>query len=143
MQTIYFLHLIFSVTLIGLIWTMQIVHYPSFARVSAEGFTDFHRFHLKRARALTAPLMFLDLATALVLWSLGLNSALRFLLTFNLMISAAPLVLTFLIQMPLHKKLQQGQDHQTIQELIKSNWARTLIWTLKLLPLSVLFKRLF
>lgn len=36
----------------GLIWTIQVVHYPGFAAASGEGFTDFHAQHGTRISAL-------------------------------------------------------------------------------------------
>ena len=43
--------------LAGLIWTIQVVHYPLFARVGREGFADFlSGFHIVDRHFATAPL---------------------------------------------------------------------------------------
>ena len=50
--------------LCGLIWTIQLVHYPSFADVGREGFSAFHQAHVQRITALVALPMLFELVTA-------------------------------------------------------------------------------
>ena len=38
---------------------------------------------------------------------------------------------TAFIQVPLHRRLLEGYDRHTIEQLIHSNWFRTFAWTLR------------
>src|SRR5436853_359172 len=51
----------------GVIWFVQVVHYPLFARVSGDGFTRFAAGHVRRTTWVVAPVMLLEAATAGVL----------------------------------------------------------------------------
>ena len=42
---------------------------------------------------------------------------------------------TFLLQVPAHEKLILKKDNQIIARLVKTNWIRTILWSLKLLVL--------
>ena len=48
----------------GLIWFVQIVHYPLFLRVGADAFRTFSAEHQRRTTRVVAPLMLLEIATA-------------------------------------------------------------------------------
>ncbi|NIP85737.1 MAG: hypothetical protein GTO03_09310, partial [Planctomycetales bacterium] len=54
----------------GLIWFVQIVHYPLFAAVGEGEFPAFERKHQRLTTCVVAPLMLAELATAagLVYW---------------------------------------------------------------------------
>lgn len=47
----------------GVIWTVQIVHYPLFAGVGPDRFLDYARAHTARIIRLVAPVMLVELAT--------------------------------------------------------------------------------
>lgn len=38
---------------------------------------------------------------------------------------------TFLIQVPIHQQLAKGKDLGLIDRLVRTNWIRTILWTLK------------
>lgn len=58
--------------LIGLIWTIQLVHYPLFSVVGDESFTEYAKGHASRITLIVAPLMLLELVS-----SPGCGSSLR------------------------------------------------------------------
>lgn len=43
---------------------------------------------------------------------------------------------TFYTQMPLHKKLEKGYKESIVNALVRNNWIRTFLWTLKSIILS-------
>lgn len=53
--------------LTGLIWTVQLVHYPTFRYVSASQFVAFETFHQRRMSYVVVPLMSIELGTAMAL----------------------------------------------------------------------------
>ena len=71
----------------------------------------------------------LEVATGLALvWSrpegLGLSPVLL-----AGMVLAIIWVTTALVQVPLHRRLQDGYDRSVVAKLVKSNWLRTGLWT--------------
>jgi hypothetical protein len=38
---------------------------------------------------------------------------------------------TFLLQVPIHHRLEAGKDDKRIQRLVATNWIRTAAWSLK------------
>lgn len=68
-----------TLTMFGVIWLVQLVHYPLFAGVGADGFTAYEATHQTRITWIVFPAMALELATAawtlragLVLWMAAL-----------------------------------------------------------------------
>ncbi len=115
--------------LCGLIWTIQVVHYPAFADVSREGFSAFHQAHLQRITALVALPMLLELATA------GLLVLFAPVPRWSALVGLALLVIiwaaTAFVQVPLHDALARGPEGATISRLVETNWVRTVAWTLR------------
>jgi len=50
-----------TLPLVGLIWFVQIVAYPLFARVGADAFPAYHEAHARLITFVVAPLMVLEL----------------------------------------------------------------------------------
>lgn len=46
---------------------------------------------------------------------------------------------TFFIQVPLHQKLSVGKDSHLIYRLVRTNWMRTIAWTLKAILMILIF----
>ncbi len=119
-------HAATTFALVGLIWTIQVVHYPLMARVGAEAFPAYERAHLTRVTGLVAPLMLAEAALA---------SALLLLDPSPLAVSGAVMLLaiwlsTGLVQAPLHARLEQGGlDPAVIRRLVRTNAVRTALWT--------------
>lgn len=117
--------------LVGLIWTIQLVHYPAFRYISEPQFADFEAFHQRQVSFVVVPLMLVELATsvALVGWrpaGLPLSFAIA-----GVFLTFAIWVCTFTLQVPLHNRLSQGYDRAAIEALVNSNWIRTVLWSLR------------
>ncbi len=123
--------------MMGLIWTIQLVHYPSFRFIDKENFLAFHRFHNQRISFIVVPVMITEIITSGLLWwndgYLSLNG-----IGFYLVILIW--VATGLLSVPNHAKLTKGKDDAVINALINTNWVRTVLWTVKaLLGIYLLF----
>jgi hypothetical protein len=127
-----------SVALTGIVWFVQVVHYPAFSRFYRAEFIRHHRFHIIRTAFVVTPLMIIELATS---GFLVFNSdALHFYHITGLIIVILIWLSTFLIQAPIHIKLQKGYNDDLVKRLIDSNWIRTLLWSAKsLLSLLAIF----
>ncbi|MHC5066824.1 MAG: hypothetical protein ACYTG5_22950 [Planctomycetota bacterium] len=119
-----------STYMLGLIWFVQVVHYPLMARVGEAGFGSYAEQHQKLTSLVVMPVMLLELAvaTALLLDAPeGMQARLR--------IGAALLLViwlsTFLVQVPCHRRMLRGFDSAAIRRLVSSNWIRTVAWTLR------------
>lgn len=53
------------------------------------------------------------------------------LLIINIIAILAIWLVTFLISMPCHKVLSEKKDKFQIERLIKTNWIRTILWTIR------------
>ncbi len=111
--------------MVGLIWTVQVVHYPLFAGVGLDVYPAYQRSHMSRITWIVAPAMFVELGAAALL-ALRLGTPLAW--------SGAGLLgliwlSTFAVQVPLHGRLSRAFDPGVHRALVASNWARTLLWT--------------
>lgn len=114
--------------LIGLIWIIQIVHYPSFRFFDKKSFLPFHHFHTKSITKIVAPTMLLELGLGAFLAYQNLfsiNFVVPFLMVLGIWAS------TMFLQIPLHAKLADRLHEKDVEKLISSNWIRTILWTLK------------
>ena len=113
------IHLGSCLYLTGLIWTVQIVHYPSFLYVGQDKFEAFNVFHQKAMTYIVAPVMILELLTGLLICFNDVSSIKNWFL-FSLIILIW--VSTFVLSVPIHSKLlSQGYDVYTIQQLGTTN----------------------
>jgi hypothetical protein len=115
----------------GVIWFVQIVHYPLFAMVGSDGFTTYERTHQTMTTWVVAPLMLVELASAVRL-ALNVISPVRAVEAWvGLALTAVAWVSTFALQVPLHEKLAHGFDAAAAERLIATNWVRTAAWSLR------------
>jgi hypothetical protein len=127
---IFQLDIILNLLLIGLIWTIQIVHYPLFKLIGEPETLTYHAKHMSLITPLVAPLMILELITQsslLILDFSGIQAIRAFLLVL-IWFS------TFLIQVPLHEKIQKASGVERIKlidQLVRTNWIRTLTWSIR------------
>ncbi len=124
-------HLTATLFLVGLIWVVQVVHYPLFARVGADHFHAYWRGHTRLITWLVAPAMFAELVTGVLLFAVrppGLSLPLL-VLAFGLLL--VNWLSTWLVQIPLHERLGRRFDPATIRRLVLTNWVRTAAWTLR------------
>ncbi|SMF08172.1 hypothetical protein SAMN06296036_104274 [Pseudobacteriovorax antillogorgiicola] len=137
MSLVLFLHVFSCIFLTGLIWTIQLVHYPSFHWIADNRFEAFARFHAQRITYIVGPMMLLELGTALGLIYLLPHQRLFTIGNGLLVIGIWMSTLGFSI--PCHSKLQKSRDPKTIDRLIITNWPRTILWTVRTALLSLFF----
>ncbi len=125
----------------GIIWFLQVVHYPLYYRIK-EGFNTYEKNYLKRAAFLISPIMFLELISAILLISLAKDPLLTKLSSINLIFLAINWLSTFIIQNTEHQKLIIRFSYKSLHRLISTNWIRTLFWSSRgiiLLVMAVLY----
>lgn len=120
----------------GLIWFVQIVHYPLFDSVGAQEFQTYAEKHRQLTSLVVVTPMITEICTALLLpivWK-GADSRLLwfcFLLVVGIWIS------TVCCSIPCHARLcGVGYCADTHQWLVLSNWVRTALWTTRSIILA-------
>jgi hypothetical protein len=121
--------LLATVYMTGLIWFVQIVHYPLLAWVDEAGFPAYEAKHQQRTTWVVAPPMLVELLTAMAL--LGWAEAIGgwWIALINLASVIVIWLSTALVQMPLHAQLTHARDLKRIRRLVMTNWLRTALWT--------------
>jgi hypothetical protein len=124
-------HLAATLFMTGLIWFVQVVHYPLLLRVGAEAFTAYERQHTRRTGWVVGPAMLVELATGIallfVLGSDGNGPAVAWWA--NIAGLLALWGSTAAVQMPLHRRLEQRFARRDIERLVRTNWWRTALWS--------------
>ena len=123
-------HLIFSSVMTGVIWVIQIVHYPSFHFIEKELYTAFQRFHMNKISIIVIPIMLAELITGIML--LFDKSSKSHFLTISLIMLILIWAITGAFFSKAHNKLIIGYQELVVNQLVVMNWIRTLLWTLRL-----------
>lgn len=118
-------------TLVGLIWTVQVVHYPLFDRVERIGFPRFERDHSRRIGWIVGPLMAIEAMAALALAVSPPPGVPRPGAIAALLLVVAIWLSTVLVQVPQHRILGRSFDAQAHRRLTHTNWIRTGAWTVR------------
>ena len=127
--------------MVGVIWFVQVVHYPLFARVGRPGFAVYSVRHTRMTSFVVGPPMLLEAATAvaLVIWTPpGIPVP---LVRAGLVLVAVTWLSTAFLQSPRHTTLGRGFDPRAHRFLVTSNWVRTVLWSLRgLVVLRILYQ---
>lgn len=115
--------------LTGLIWTIQIVHYPLFGRVGPADFPAYEAAHTARITPLVGPVMLLELAAAIDLVFASPPAIPAWAAWTALALVALIWASTFLLQIPRHAQLASGFHAAAHAALVSSNWIRTAAWS--------------
>lgn len=117
--------------MVGLIWFVQIVHYPLFGYVGSKEFGTFHENHKILITPVVGIVMIVELVTTGILvfqipmgipnWTAIVGLILLGLIWFS----------TLFLQIPYHNKLTTKFDESVLKMLIKTNWIRTICWSLR------------
>jgi uncharacterized membrane protein len=113
----------------GVIWIVQVVHYPLFSYADRTTYPAFADAHGRLITLIVAPAMLAELVTALLLLAdrppfLSVRTALAGVALVGLIWSS-----TVLLQVPMHGQLAQGYDARAHGWLVGTNWIRTIAWT--------------
>lgn len=134
------LNLASTLYMTGVIYFVQIVHYPLLNQVGKEHFQHYEASHVQRTGLVVMLPMVLELATSFALVFTTVLPRYQTLSAFALVL--ALWLSTALLQVPCHRTLSHGFDEQAYRRLVASNWLRTILWTLRSLLLLYWLYRL-
>ena len=125
MSAVLTIHLIATVFMTGLIWFVQVVHYPLMRFVGLEQFPLYEQKHREFTTWVVMPVMLIELTTGVIL----VIQAPGWREVAGLTLIGLIWVTTWLCSVPAHIRLSIGFDLQAHQFLVRTNWIRTLGWT--------------
>ena len=115
--------------MVGLIWMVQIVHYPLFDDVGPENYVQYQQRHQANITYIVMPVMLIELATAVLLIFYPVAGVDKSLVYIGLGLVVVIWLSTALLQVPCHDKLVKGFDQAAYRWLVDSNWIRTIAWS--------------
>lgn len=122
-------HAASALVLVGLAWTVQVVHYPLMASVGPDRFVAYEASHTARmASVVMLPWTLQGLTTAWLLID-GPSATDGRLVAVAALTAAIPVIVTVVWSVPAHGRLAEGFDVDVHRRLVRTNWIRTLAWT--------------
>lgn len=136
------IHLLATTAMAGLIWFVQVVHYPLFANVPASASTAYAERHQRlTARVVGAP-MAVEGVCALWLFfapPAGVGRLIPFIAGLMLVVVLGS---TVMLQVPRHGQLARTSAAHEISEVVTSlvttNWVRTIGWSTRAVLAAVI-----
>ncbi len=124
-------HLAATGFMVGLMWTIHVVHYPLFGLVN-EPYRPFQEAHMSRVtRLLLVPWAVEVVAAVGLVLTAGVGRE-RSLSVLGLVLVALVVLITGLGAAPLHGKLVDQFDPQIHRRLMQVDLIRTLVWSARL-----------
>ncbi|MGF1580916.1 MAG: hypothetical protein ACFCD0_16250 [Gemmataceae bacterium] len=126
--------------MVGLIWFVQVVHYPMYAQVGEAQFSKYENTHVQLTTWVVLPPMLVELVTSLLLLMMAPTGIPKSWLWAGFLLVLLIWLSTFFLQVPQHDRLARGFDGATHQFLVRSNWIRTIAWSLRGLLVLLLLR---
>lgn len=139
-KLIWYVHILCTFSLLGLIWLVQVVNYPLFAYVG-ETWRSYHEFHLHAITLVVMVPMVLELITAILLlrWHRPVTSLANAI--FGLILVIAIWLVTMLMSVPAHDGLQPNFNTSQHEKLLFSNGIRSVLWSIRSVWIIIIFHR--
>jgi hypothetical protein len=136
--TLLAVHLAATAGMMGLIWFVQLVHYPLFEAVGPDHFVAYESAHQRRTSWVVGPLMGVEGLSALAI-AAALRDEVGLALTLaGLTLLAVIHASTVLLQVPAHRRLSERYDADVVRRLVRTNWVRTIGWSLRVVVASAM-----
>ena len=128
---LFLVHTFATLAMTGVIWFVQLVHYPLFEKVGSAHFVAYERAHMHRTGILVMPLMLGELITGILLCFSGVQGTFQYLLWIGLGLIGINWLITFLLFVPMHRSLSQQFSLPICRRLVYLNWLRTATWSFR------------
>ena len=129
--TLLLAHAASTLFMTGLIWFVQIVHYPLFTLVGVDGFARYATVHSQRTAWVVVPVMLVEMSTAIWLAFAPPPGTSRNTGKLGLGLLTLIWISTIFVQVPRHEQLGSGFDAATVASLVSTNWVRTCGWSIR------------
>jgi len=115
--------------MVGLIWMVQIVHYPLLAIIGTDRASDIAREHQRRTGNVVGPPMLVEGLSTLALLVWLPDDVWWWLPWLNGIFLAVALGCTVFLSVPLHEKMAKHPHNTVGRQLVVTNWPRTIAWS--------------
>lgn len=123
------IHAAATLYLVGLIWFVQLVHYPLMEKVGEQGYSAYQELHERKTTWAVAPAMLIELACSIGLVIELPASIAPWFAWLGLVLVVLLWLSTALLQVPCHRKLREGFHAAAYRKLVATNWIRTALWS--------------
>ena len=140
MLVLLLVHVAATLFMVGLIWFVQVVHYPLFAAVGPTHFEAYERHHQRLTTWVVGPVMLVELGTAagLLVTQAGTAAAIQWAgMGLLLLIWSC----TAGLSVPAHRQLETGFHSDAWRRLVTTNWIRTVAWSVRGVFVMVLLQK--
>lgn len=142
MKIILIAQLLSTLFMVGLIWFVQVVHYPLFRNVGTDQFVQYEFLHQKLTTWVVGPAMLLELITAVALVKFSAPDS-TLLPWIGVGLVGIIWISTAALQVPAHNSLSVQFSADACSMLVNTNWIRTVAWSARgILVLILTYRRL-
>lgn len=131
MRYLLLIHIAATLTMLGIIWVIQLVHYPLFAQVGEAHFQAYEQAHTRLITFVVFPPMVIELITGIMLVLNRPIGVSGWLPIAGLLLVIIIWLSTAFLQVPMHNILSTGFDAEAHRRLVQTNWIRTVCWTIR------------
>ena len=117
MSTLFVVHAAVTWALVGMIWTVQVVHYPLWRQIGDDAFRECHGRHMVRMTLVVAPLVIAEFLTAVALVAYGARGV-------WLLVSFAPMVVNWISRCLCRFRCMPGWRSGSTRKSIEGWWCR-------------------
>ena len=125
-------NLVATAFMAGVIWFVQVVHYPLMSGWPHDEFGTWEARHRDLTGLVVVPAMLAEAAAAAWLVARRPAGVPAWLPWTAGLLLAGIAASTFLLQIPCHDRLGAGWSAAAHDRLVATNWLRTILWTLRL-----------
>ncbi|PKA99983.1 hypothetical protein B0O79_3707 [Flavobacteriaceae bacterium MAR_2009_75] len=119
--------LTFDFALVVLIWLVQLIIYPSFKYIPRHDLLNWHQRYVKRMGIIVVPLMLGQVA----LMSLQVFKQISSYSVGVLLLVLVQWIITLSFFAPMHQKISSDKySEENLNQLVKTNWIRTVVYTI-------------
>ena len=131
MEILILTHYIATLIMTGAIWLAQLSQYPLLAYVGRKNFIRYEHEHIRRISNVAWFIIYIELFTGAALFLIPSTVVPFVIRAVGLVLIGIIWGATYFVQYPLHKKLENGFVPALHKKLVRTNWIRTISWTLR------------
>ena len=131
MKWLLFTHVAVTWSMVGLIWVVQLVHYPLMAVVGSANSVGYQQQHVRRIGWIVMPLMVVEFLSVVAICMASVHLSAPWLAWAGATLLGLIWIVTASCSVPAHGVLQAGFQMSAHQHLVRTNWLRTMGWSLR------------
>ena len=124
-MAVLWVHVMATWFMVGVIWFVQVVHYPLMKQVGVADYVLYQSDHMRRTTWVVGPGMLVEALTGV--WLLFVDTSMGLWMGLGLLVLIW--LSTVFLQVPRHNQLLLKFDDHHHRLLVQTNWIRTLAWT--------------